>query len=356
MVMQTRQPLRFKGVKSDWLDSLPNSGTEMLTISSTGVVSRQAIPNSNDKLPLTGGTLTGGLSGTTGSFSGLLTGQRVASSSGYTYGSPQFYSSAISANAGFGVVSAGSLALYGNTVAVFAVNDDINGVRIDGSRPLGFVNGHALSNSPDVTIRRNSTGPSLETRSAGGLRVRTADGSAAGALDCGALTASGSITGTQSITSTTYTYGQPQFRNSNYGTGSGFQIVTAATTAIYGNGNAIVSFNDTVNGISIDGSRPLGWVNGHALANVADVSIRRNTTGPSIETRSAGGLSIRNADGSAAGAISCGIITHGFQTLTADPTTVDITTGLSRMVKNSTNGELRIWANDGGSMKSVLLS
>ena len=42
--LQLTQPLRFKGIKSDWLDSLPNSGTEMLTISSTGVVSRQAIP------------------------------------------------------------------------------------------------------------------------------------------------------------------------------------------------------------------------------------------------------------------------------------------------------------------------
>lgn len=58
----------------------------------------------------------------------------------------------------------------------------------------------------------------------------------------------------------------------------------------------------------------------------------------------------------AAQGLFSGYLTHGFQTLTANPTTSDITSGLVRVVKNSTNGELRLWANDGGTMKSVLLS
>jgi hypothetical protein len=53
---------------------------------------------------------------------------------------------------------------------------------------------------------------------------------------------------------------------------------------------------------------------------------------------------------------TAGSLTSGFQTLVADPSTVDVTTGLARLVKNSTSGELRYWANDGGTMKSVLLS
>lgn len=85
--LQLTQPLRFKGVKSDWLSTLPDSGTEMLTISSTGVVSRQSIPVASfgaltgspsdnaalqsaldAKLNLSGGTLTGQLNGTTAVF------------------------------------------------------------------------------------------------------------------------------------------------------------------------------------------------------------------------------------------------------------------------------------------------
>ena len=45
----------------------------------------------------------------------------------------------------------------------------------------------------DTLILRNATGPTVETRSAGGLRIRSADGSAAGALNCGAITASGPV-------------------------------------------------------------------------------------------------------------------------------------------------------------------
>lgn len=54
MSLKAIQPLRYGGVKSTWLDSLPGSGTEMLTISSTGVVSRQAIPSGGSFAGLTG--------------------------------------------------------------------------------------------------------------------------------------------------------------------------------------------------------------------------------------------------------------------------------------------------------------
>jgi hypothetical protein len=54
--------------------------------------------------------------------------------------------------------------------------------------------------------------------------------------------------------------------------------------------------------------------------------------------------------------VNGGTLTHGFQPLVANPSTVDITNGLIRAVKNTTSGELRIWANDGNVMKSMLFS
>lgn len=46
-----------------------------------------------------------------------------------------------------------------------------------------------------------------------------------------------------------------------------------------------------------------------------------------------------------------GHITSAFQSLSADPSTLDISSGMSRLVKNTTSGEIRHWVNDGGAMK-----
>lgn len=45
-----------------------------------------------------------------------------------------------------------------------------------------------------------------------------------------------------------------------------------------------------------------------------------------------------------------------FTTSGADLTTADVPAGQWRMHKNTTSGQLRIWANDGGTMKSVTLT
>jgi hypothetical protein len=44
-------------------------------------------------------------------------------------------------------------------------------------------------------------------------------------------------------------------------------------------------------------------------------------------------------------------ITSAFQSLSADPSTIDIPSGSNRIVKNTTSGEVRDWVNDGGVMK-----
>ena len=46
-----------------------------------------------------------------------------------------------------------------------------------------------------------------------------------------------------------------------------------------------------------------------------------------------------------------GHITSAFQTLSADPSTLDISSGMSRLVKNTTSGEIRWFVNDGGTIK-----
>ena len=44
-------------------------------------------------------------------------------------------------------------------------------------------------------------------------------------------------------------------------------------------------------------------------------------------------------------------ITSAFQTLSTDPSTIDIPAGSNQIVKNTTSGEVRDWVNDGGVMK-----
>jgi hypothetical protein len=46
------------------------------------------------------------------------------------------------------------------------------------------------------------------------------------------------------------------------------------------------------------------------------------------------------------------IVTSAFQSLSSNPSTLDIPAGMHRVVKNTTSGDVRDWVNDGGVMKS----
>ena len=48
--------------------------------------------------------------------------------------------------------------------------------------------------------------------------------------------------------------------------------------------------------------------------------------------------------------------TMSINSAAADPTTTNITAGNWALYKNTTSGLLKLWANDGGTMKSVLLA
>lgn len=51
-----------------------------------------------------------------------------------------------------------------------------------------------------------------------------------------------------------------------------------------------------------------------------------------------------------------GSISGKFNTASSNPSSGDIPAGYSRLQKNTSNGEVRLWVNDGGTMKSTLLS
>jgi len=68
-----------------------------------------------------------------------------------------------------------------------------NGVIVASDKVFGFSNSTNPQGTRDVTAVRNATGPTLETRAAGGLKVCNADGSAVGPVQCSDITvASGS--------------------------------------------------------------------------------------------------------------------------------------------------------------------
>ena len=125
------------------------------------------------------------------------------------------------------------------------------------------------SGSWDTLILRNATGPTLETRSAGGLRVRSADGSAAGALNCASIsTSAGVVVGGQLQVVGDIAYG------------SGSQITWATRGVLRVPATNIFRFSNTA-------------VN----------------AGFSFDVTTNGTAKLRNLDNSAAGALECGAIT-----------------------------------------------
>lgn len=99
-------------------------------------------------------------------------------------------------NSGMRVVKNGATLLIENQSTGWPLdlshplNGFTNVVAAQGGLPtLGFSLTHS-NNNPDVRVVRNATGPTLETRAAGGARICNQDGSALAALACGNVTAS----------------------------------------------------------------------------------------------------------------------------------------------------------------------
>lgn len=101
-------------------------------------------------------------------------------------------------------------------------------------------------------------------------------------------------------------------------------------------------------------ARRLSLVSGPTSYNT-DAVIDRGTA--QIVVLANNGVSIRNGANNADAPLACsnitatGFVTSAFQSLSADPSTIDIPSGSNRIVRNTTSGEVRDWVNDGGVMK-----
>lgn len=143
-------------------------------------------------------------------------------------------------------------------------------------------------------------------------------------------------------------------------TASGFILVNGAAaagsasrlngTTDFLNGTAIVTRISGAFGLHVGntpinfGSSPVAFPDAQIIRSSAEVvDINNGTAGQFADLR------LRNLTAS-------GFVRQGATSLSANPTTLDLPSGAGQLYKNTTSGEVRMWFNDGGSMKSVLLS
>lgn len=90
--------------------------------------------------------------------------------------------------------------------------------------------------------------------------------------------------------------------------------------------------------------------------------IARDSTAATIDSRCDNGFRSRNfansadAPFSASNITASGWIKFGAISLSADPTTLDLSSGQASLYKNTTSGSVKLWYNDSGTMKSVALT
>lgn len=141
--------------------------------------------------------------------------------------------------------------------------------------------------APDIAFVRNSTGPTAETRAAGGLRVRNADGSAAGAINCGAITASGALNVNNASGIYESGSGRTVAFTSNFSASTpGIGTTTNHAFCIYTNGanerlrfaaTGAITANSTVAvGVFTVATLPSAAANAGAMAQVTDSSVTTN--------------------------------------------------------------------------------
>ena len=146
--------------------------------------------------------------------------------------------------------------------------------------------------------------------------------------------------------------------------GAGTTYVTTQSTGLliyetpYGGGSATHYFRENGTAylqiaggnLEIQGTRAYAFSSGGA--STADIALYRldaNTL--ELNNRTAGtqrDLKLRALTAS-------GAVKQGFTSLSSDPTTLDLVSGSASIYKNTTSGALKLWANDGGTMKSVTL-
>lgn len=86
---------------------------------------------------------------------GVLTTGKVAASGSYVYSAPQFYSSTYGTNVGMQIKANNEIAFYCSGTAVASVNYN-SGITLGSTNSIGWVNGHAIANPPDLFLYRDA--------------------------------------------------------------------------------------------------------------------------------------------------------------------------------------------------------
>jgi hypothetical protein len=164
---------------------------------------------------------------------------------------------------------------------------------------------------------------------------------------------SGNITSSGNVhtfgTSTGTNYVAVNGGNSGTGAGAGFFVFNGGTT-IGGIGNS--SFWTGGAYADLFCIKSGNYVTNAPMAFMVGVTERmRLSTGGKllIGTASDDGVNLLQVSG---GGLFTGTVTSNFQSLSADPTTLDLSTGQTRTIKNTTSGSTKIWINDGGVLKA----
>jgi len=208
--------------------------------------------------------------------------------------------------------------------------------------------------SNDLSWRRNATGPTWESRSAGGISVKDATGSGDAPVTCGALTASGAI-GTTAINGGGFDggiqlvfggYGMVGFRSysagSTYpaaaggGTGgsslAGFQVASNASYNFGATTNAVVGSSDTTISRNAAGVVQIGTNARNSLGSLLCAGI--TASGDLICSTAGKGLQVKSGTGARAGTA---VLVAG--TVTVTNTTVTASTRIFLTVR-TTGGTL----------------
>jgi hypothetical protein len=338
-------PIRNKGLYSDWLSAAPLA-TSMLTIDTSGNVGSQAIPvaawgsitgtlssqtdlqNALDaKLSLSGGTMTGALSGTSATFSSTVTIPAITGSSNLIYvAQNQTFSweyDSTNTNPALRFTWGGAATtLWGSSSAVNISVQGTNGFRVAaGTTNLAGTLGLGSVSSPTAFLRsdgsntidiRNSTNAQRLNlygtyTDASNYRRLYLSSTTAGAFTLGVEGAGTGASGnTLTVANATTFSSTVTFIGGDYFTPSCY---LGSNIRLYGPSNFTVAILGE-NCSSLDQSNfkfrqqvGLGWSSTSDATASADVYLRRNTAGQ-LDVRGDSGLRVRNLANTADAAIT----------------------------------------------------
>lgn len=247
----------------------------------------------------------------------------------------------------------GTFGVAGGSLVLGTATTNTRAVVLDGYFS-NFVGGGAVSiinrnfgSNPLITL--GSTAYPLAIFNAGTLSAYITP---SGDLTAGNITASGTYTGTGVISQTASNgqymrlnvdpagiYSYPKLQTNS----DSLSIITTAQQLVMGG-----TYYQFRNGLIASLDLPSSYGAAGAVFRRASA-----TGGGNLAEFYDYGNILKVSIGETGNIIASGTVTSVFQSLTTDPTTLDLTSGQTRTIKNTTTGTSKIWLNDSGTMRSV---